>query len=570
MPTARPSHKMVAPVLSNMIAALAVFAGPLAASDQTTSTTAATAPAPSERQLLMLHPAFRIDGQPVMGTYTASSMDELELVQKVGMNLILGGHDDLNVDTPRGAFCQENGIKVLHHMTQHLYGKPRLGDRISAQATSIPLVPRAPSNLPRSGLVQIENELIRYTDRTDSVLQGCTRGADDTDPAAHNEGIILFWPEACEAEVRRVMESPNLYGYYVLDDSPGDALSALKAMYAAIRRVDPDPKRHPVCAGYGSAGSLCNFAPGVCDVMMIYWYPVSDRGYDRDMISHEVQWMLTSARQRVPGIPFFGVYQAFDASGDPPAVPTPEQLREQLEDYVRQGASGLVAFLCRGAKPLSGWAAHDGLQAVIADAHREIRRAGGLYVRPETVKMRRNRVQPVGYWRKPRHVPGIPPAWYVVAPFDDEDRRILNAEFDPEYKVDIRRVYDGKPGPIRWQKRLSHGGVVGLVELYGGQTFTANTIAYATCTVTSPRRQQVQLRFGSDDDAIVWLNGREIWRHEGVRGIERDEDVRDIILPAGESRLLVKVCNRQGMWAFFLRFTDLAGRPLEGLVFAPR
>lgn len=570
MLTARPSRKMVVLVVSAFVVLAVCLATVRTTHAEERKAKPSATTSAAGRQLLSLPKAFQIDGQPVMGTYTVSSMDELELVHNVGMNLILGGHDDLDPKTLRGEFCKKHGIKVLHHMTQHLYGKPRLGDAVSADATTIPLFPRAAGNLPKSGLVQIEDELITYDDRTDSALLKVRRGAKGTQPACHNEGIILFWPEACEAEVRRIKDSPNLYGYYVLDDSPGDALSALKAMYAAIRRVDPDPNRHPVCAGYGSAGSLCNLAPGVCDVMMIYWYPVSDRGYDRDMTSHEVQWMLTSARQRVPGIPFFGVYQAFDAGGDPPAVPTPDQLREQLEDFVREGASGLIAFLCRGAKPLHGWAAHPDLQAVLAGAHREIRRTGGLYVPPETVKMRRNRVQPVGYWREPREIPGIPPAWHVVAPFNDEDRQILNAEFDPEYKVDLRRVYQGKPGPIRWQKRLTNGGVVGLVELYGGQTFTAYTVAYATCTVTSPRQQEVQLRFGSDDDAIVWLNGREVWRHEGVRGIERDEDTCDVILPPGESRLLVKVCNRHGMWAFFLRFTDLAGRPLEGLTFSPR
>ncbi|MCG7754901.1 hypothetical protein, partial [Flavihumibacter cheonanensis] len=95
---------------------------------------------------------------------------------------------------------------------------------------------------------------------------GCVRGYKGTTAASHHEGIILFWPEACEAEVRRVKDSPNLWGYYVLDDSPGDALSALRAMYAIVRRVDGPAKRHPVCAGYGSAGSLCNLAPGVCDI----------------------------------------------------------------------------------------------------------------------------------------------------------------------------------------------------------------------------------------------------------------------------------------------------------------
>ena len=60
---------------------------------------------------------------------------------------------------------------------------------------------------------------------TDTELLNCRRGSDGTKPASHREGVILFWPEACAAEVARVKNSPNLYGYYVLDDSPGDAVS---------------------------------------------------------------------------------------------------------------------------------------------------------------------------------------------------------------------------------------------------------------------------------------------------------------------------------------------------------
>ena len=58
--------------------------------------------------------------------------------------------------------------------------------------------------------------------------------------------------------------------------------------------------------------------------------------------------MLSAARARVPGVPFVGIYHAFD--GRPAktgqGLPTPEQLREQLEDFVREGASGLVSFIC--------------------------------------------------------------------------------------------------------------------------------------------------------------------------------------------------------------------------------
>jgi len=517
---------------------------------------------------MKLHVPFTADGQPVLGTYVAQTLEDLKLVKDVGMNLVIGDLKDLDPESPTGKFCRENGIKVMYHMTQFIYGQPRLGDAIAPDQTTIPLFTEFSGKIPDSGVVQIEDELIRYPEKTATELRNCERGFEGTTPAAHHGGIILFFPEECAAEVERVKDSPNLWGYYVLDDSPGDAISALRAMYRTIRRIDNGPVYHPVCAGYGSAGSLCNFGPEVCDLMLIYWYPVSAYGYDRYMTSHEVQWMLGAARAQVPGVPFVGVYQTFDATGDGRGIPTAEQIREQMEDFVREGACGLIAFLCR-IGGMNGWAEYDYMQEVIRETHQEIRSTGGLVVRPQPEQMLRERVQPEGLWEKPKAIPGVVPAWHVIAPFDDIEDKKLEAVFPPEEKIDLRGVYQGKSGPVRWMKRLSYGGVVGLGELFGPHSYTARCIAYATCTATSPRRQEAQMRFGSDDDAIVWLNGAEVWRHEGQRGVVRDEDIVSVVLPAGESRILVKVYNRVGMWGFFMRFTALDGRPLEGLTFSP-
>lgn len=519
--------------------------------------------------LMKLPTPYTVAGQPILGTYSVSNMEELRRVKSVGMNLILGGEADLDPNTDRGRFCAAHGIKVMHHMTQHLYGKPRLRQAISADEATIPLREPAGKRIPKRGLIRIEDELITYRNRTDTELKDCTRGARGTTAAPHHEGIILFWPEACEAEVRRVKESPNLWGYYVLDDSPGDALSALRAMYRVIRRVDGPAKKHPVCAGYGSAGSLCNFGPEVCDIMMIYWYPVSSSGYNRLMTSREVQWMMGYARRIVPGIPFVGIYQAFNGGSRSVAIPTRRQLREQLEDFVREGACGLVAFLARGKEPLHGWAAEKHMQEVLRAAHREIRTTGGLTVRAQPEAMRRTRVQPIGHWTHPREVAGIVPAWYVIGAFDDKEKKRSRAVFPPEKKIDLEGVYRGKSGKVRWIQRRSFGGVVGLGEIYGSHAYSENVVAYATCTVTSPRKQSVQMRFGSDDDAVVWVGGKQVWRHEGTRGIQRDDDLIDAVLQEGANRILVKVCNRGGMWAFFMRFTDRERRPVPNLTFSP-
>jgi len=515
---------------------------------------------------MKLYPAYTIDGHPILGTYAASSLEDLQLAKKVGMNVVLGAHEMLDPKTSVGGFLQENGMKVLYHLTHHIYGMPTLGDALDVGQTSIPLSNRPARPLPERGVVQIDEELIDYDRYTPTALVGCQRGMDGTEAAEHREGTFLFMPDVCRKELEAIIDSPNLGGYYVLDDSPGDALSALKAMYATIWKADGGPSHRVVCAGYGSHGSLCNFAPGVCDLMMIYWYPVT-REYDRHMTSDNVQWMLTAARDRVPGMPFLGVYQAF--WGDGAGQPKPQQVREQMEDFVREGASGLIAFACRLGSPYSGWAAAEGMQKAIQQAHREIIDTDELTVPRQPEKMAKDRIQEVGYWERPRAIPGLVPAWQVIGPFEDPKHGGLLAVHPPEKEIDLKAGYPGKPGMVHWVKRESCAGFVGLGEIYGDQAYTSYAVAYATCEVASPKRQKVRGLIGSDDDILVWLNGEEVWRHEGVRGVKRDDDSVSMVLPAGTNRVLVKVCNRHGMWGFFMRFADSKGRPLQGLTFFP-
>lgn len=526
---------------------------------------------------MKIHARYRVDGEPVMGTYNVGTVEDLAEVKDAGMNLVIAGGELLDPDSREGRFCRDNGIKVMYHLTHHLYGNPKLADTVSASQTTIPIA--GGGHGPReSNVIQIDDERIRYRQTTPTELTGCERGVDGTAPAAHRKGVILFWPEPLANEVAKVMGSPNLWGYYVLDDSPGDAVSALRAMYHVIKRVDV--AEHPVCAGYGGAAAICNFAPGVCDIMMIYFYPCMAGEYVRTFISQETQWLLSDARRRVPGIPFIGVYQGFwGIAGFPDTVLSRRQIRDQMEDFVREGACGLIAFAlgskARGGQ-FDGWNSREELRREMRRVHDEIRGTGGLELSPEPEAMAQARIQPAGPWDHPQEIAGLVKAWYVIGPFGDPEGKILGAVFPPERETDLNATYPGKLGPVRW-KVCSHVDVYQLTGVLGGDPVAtqewidsvSQAVAYVTCTVTSPKEQQGVMRIGSDDDAILWFDGREVWRHEGERGIHRDQDIAPVTLPAGTTRILAKVYNRVGMWGFALRITDLDGKPLEGLRFSP-
>lgn len=523
------------------------------------------------RQMLLHETRWKVNGGPVLGTYASGqdALDDLRRMREIVMNVVIGHESALDPATPEGKFCTENGIKVMAHMTRHIYHGVRLREPITAAQTTIPLFfgGRRPDQ--ESNVIQLDEELIRYGEITDSGLIDCQRGFGGSEPAEHREGTILFWPRACALDVERVKNSPNLFGYYVLDDSPGDALSALRAMYRTIQNADPGGE-HPVCAGFGDAGSLSNFDRLVCDLMLVYWYPVGKTRYHRESTSLELQHILTTARKRVPAIPFIGVYQAFDGA---PAdtgqgVPTPGQLREQLEDFVREGASGLIAYHARGGS-LPGWADLPDLASTLGAANDEILSTGGLLVRPESDSMKRQRFQPEGFWQHPQSRPGVVPAWYVAGPFEVMDGKMLDAVFPPDRGIDIDAEFEIKFGKGKWRIRETTCGVLGLSNIFGDQASVRNCLAYAFCDVESPEMQTVQMRIGSDDDAVICVNGEEVYRFEGARGITYDDDVIEVTLPEGRSRINLKIHNRAGLWGFVMRFTDAEGKPLDNLRFSP-
>jgi hypothetical protein len=524
---------------------------------------------------MKLHPAFTINGKParsqagkpVLGTYGRTDLGALALAKEVGMNLVFGGADLLDAETARGKFCLENGIEVMYPLTGHVHGRPSLSGDISANQTQIPIHAGAP--LPGPGLVQIDDELIRYRESTPAALLGCERGADGTSPASHRAGLILFWPEPLAADVADIADSPNLFGYYVLDDTTGPALSALRALYRIVKRADGAGR--PVCGGYSGATTLHNFAADAADVLLLYHYPVLKTGYERAVTSVETQWMMMEARARAPGVAFFGIYQAFWGGEWNKQQPlTTAELRDQMDDFVREGASGLIAFyLAPDDASFGGWNLNENMLRVIREVNHEIAGTGGLTIPAEPAELAQRRFQPTGHWVHPREVPGIVPAWHVIAPFPATGGKMLDTVFPPEREVKLDASYPGKERAIRWMTQRAVAGGIGLVELYGPLEFLQQCVAYATCTVTSPREQHVQMRFSSDDDAIVWLNQRQVWRHEGVRGVHWDADVVPVCLPAGESRILMKVCNTMGQWGFFMRFTDAGGKPLDNLTFSP-
>jgi hypothetical protein len=69
---------------------------------------------------------------------------------------------------------------------------------------------------------------------------------------------------------------------------------------------------------------------------------------------------------------------------------------------------------------------------------------------------------------------------------------------------------------------------------------------------------------GSDDGAVWWLNGEEVQRFVGGRGVAKDQDktAKPVKLKKGLNTLVAIVVNGGGPTGACARFVNKAGQPV--------
>lgn len=105
---------------------------------------------------------------------------------------------------------------------------------------------------------------------------------------------------------------------------------------------------------------------------------------------------------------------------------------------------------------------------------------------------------------------------------------------------------------------LDFNGVLGAV--------TEDCVAYAVAYVVAPEDMAVKMKTGSDDQAKVYLNGKEVFKMPDARALDKDQDTTEVTLKKGVNVLVVKVVNEKFDFSFCVRFTDKDDKPLTKLV----
>lgn len=158
-------------------------------------------------------------------------------------------------------------------------------------------------------------------------------------------------------------------------------------------------------------------------------------------------------------------------------------------------------------------------------------------------------------------------SWQVLGPiriFPGEPRPEDQAAQREAFTADLLADHGGEAaaapasdGPLTvrdqtlaWRHVDSPTDVVNLVQ--GGVT-NDYAIAYAVAEIEMPEAGSLAFGLGSDDAVRVWLNGKLVHERWTMRACTPDEDLVRFDFVRGTNRLVLKVLNGQGDWAFACR-----------------
>jgi WD40 repeat protein len=120
-------------------------------------------------------------------------------------------------------------------------------------------------------------------------------------------------------------------------------------------------------------------------------------------------------------------------------------------------------------------------------------------------------------------------------------------------------------GDLKWREVALTNEVIDFNATLG--QVTTQSVAYLVCYLRSEAAQGgLQMLVGSDDEAKVYLNGKEVYKCPFPRSFYAEQDkVPDIALNAGLNVLVFKVVNETEDWQGSIRFTDAQGNPVKGI-----
>lgn len=169
---------------------------------------------------------------------------------------------------------------------------------------------------------------------------------------------------------------------------------------------------------------------------------------------------------------------------------------------------------------------------------------------------------------------GFVSRWKVIGSFDNVDQRGFEVQYEPEVtylagKLDWSKPVQGKSAEVTWEEVATDqdDGSIDLNAVYDNEK---GAIVFAYSEFESDSDVECEVRLGSPNACIVWVNGKELIRREVYHsGNQIDQYTSPVKLARGKNSILVKVCQNEQKqpwaqdWSFQLRFADSSGLAVQ-------
>jgi hypothetical protein len=167
---------------------------------------------------------------------------------------------------------------------------------------------------------------------------------------------------------------------------------------------------------------------------------------------------------------------------------------------------------------------------------------------------------------------GFVKEWLLLAPIPLAEGEDANAAVDKQQVKDEAKLepkagdkVDVGPAGLAWKKYTAKDYLFDFNDFLG--KVTEQSVGYAVTYVLSDAEiTGAVLKIGSDDQAKVYVNGKEVGKVAEARALEKDQNSFDgLTLKKGSNTIVFKVINEGADWSGCARFTDKDGKPLKGL-----
>jgi hypothetical protein len=375
-------------------------------------------------------------------------------------------------------------------------------------------------------------------------------------PSSHNlqaPGAEANFRQELTAMVEQLRGHPCIVHWVPFNENWGDPKQFQDEMVRLVRGLDPS---RPITDASGWTQR------GLTDVIDIH-------DYSNNLLRHGVE---RPTRPKVIGefggiaLPIPG--HTWNQGWGYQTVRTPDDLLRRLKRQVSQlfeapGLSGFVyTQLTDVEQEQNGLLTYDRLTKAPTEKVAAIFTGRDRLARDELVQ------------------PGYLTDWWVLGPIPlgerltsaqntAENERVMGAALSRAFVAGEASLRPGEgetlrvgDRTLRWRRVQAAPDALDLNQVFGQ---TDNAVAYAVAVIDVPQAVDgLQLLFGSDDAAKVWLNGREIWSVNRTRGVNLDEDlVPGLSLRAGRNTLVVKVVQGVGGWGLAARFVRKHGAPFR-------